>query len=75
MDFRAIAYEKKWSMGTVLVLHFISFMQHKNRPYVAPMFHLLLIHSFCKRLPWMDFLLLYDMEFPLFLILYPTIPR
>jgi len=24
--------------GTVLVLHFILFMQHKNRPHIAPMF-------------------------------------
>jgi len=51
---KAIAYEKNWirnrwnmgaiwsrflcNMGTVLVLHFILFMQHKNRPHVS-MFH------------------------------------
>jgi len=27
------------NMGTVLILHFISFMQHKNRPHVATMLH------------------------------------
>jgi len=47
IPYRAIAYEKKWirsrwnmgatwgNIGTVLALHFILVMQHKNRPYVA----------------------------------------
>jgi len=26
-------------MGTVLMLHFILFMQHKNRPHIATMLH------------------------------------
>jgi len=46
--------EHRCNMGTVLVLHFILFMQHKNRPHIvkepSPMLHPCLI-TFHKRLP------------------------
>ncbi len=28
------------NMGTVLIFHFVLFMKYKNRPHIAPMFHL-----------------------------------